>query len=323
MPVAAPNLRRAGGVNFTAGGFADASYEAGALTLNLGGRIDRWTISEGFLAQQVAATGVPLAGSARFADRSGWETTGRAGLALRAGDAISLRAAAYRGWRLPTLNELYRPFRVGNDATAANAMLAPERLVGGEVGMDLAPAPGLTARATLFWSRLDDAIGNVTLSSTPAGVNRQRRNLDAVEAHGAEIDARYAAGAFSLAASYAYVDSRVAMAAGAFTLDGLRPAQTARHHASATLGWSRAAAGASLTARYAGPQYEDDQNLRLLRGAFTLDATAALPVTRSLAVEARAENLADARVEAGISGPGVVERATPRTLWLGLRLRLK
>jgi outer membrane receptor protein involved in Fe transport len=30
-----------------------------------------------------------------------------------ASDAFSLRAAAYRGWRLPTLNELYRPFRVG------------------------------------------------------------------------------------------------------------------------------------------------------------------------------------------------------------------
>jgi outer membrane receptor protein involved in Fe transport len=55
----------------------------------------------------------------------------------------------------------------------------------------------------------------------------------------------------------------------------------------------------------------------------TFDAAAALPLTRSLAVEARAENLADARVEAGISGPGVVERATPRTLWLGLRYRLR
>ena len=39
------------------------------------------------------------------------------------------------------------------------------------------------------------------------------------------------------------------------------------------------------------------------------------------AIEARAENLADARVEAGISGADIVERATPRTLWLGLRYR--
>ncbi len=38
---------------------------------------------------------------------------------LSAGRRRRLRAAAYRGWRLPTLNELYRPFRAGADATAA------------------------------------------------------------------------------------------------------------------------------------------------------------------------------------------------------------
>ena len=42
---------------------------------------------------------------------------------------------------MPTLNELYRPFRVGNDATAANALLSPERLTGIEGGVTLAPAP--------------------------------------------------------------------------------------------------------------------------------------------------------------------------------------
>lgn len=89
------------------------------------------------------------------------------------------------------------------------------------------------------------------------------------------------------------------------------------------MAWHRGDLGASLTARYASPQYEDDQNSRELADALTFDAVAALPLTRNLSVEGRAENLADARVEAGISGPGVIERATPRTLWLGLRYRLR
>ncbi len=38
-------------------------------------------------------------------------------------------------------------------------------------------------------------------------------------------------------------------------------------------------------------------------------------------MEARGENLFDERVEAGISGADIVERATPRTLWIGVRLR--
>ena len=47
---------------------------------------------------------------------------------------LRLRSAAYLGWRLPTLNELFRPFRAGADATAANADLDPERLRGAEAG---------------------------------------------------------------------------------------------------------------------------------------------------------------------------------------------
>ncbi|MES2444822.1 MAG: TonB-dependent receptor [Pseudomonadota bacterium] len=325
----APTRRReAGGRSVTLGGFADASLESGPLTLSAGMRLDHWDIIGGHLLER-ALTGAAVT-DLSFASRDGWEATGRLGAAFRASDAFTLRAAAYRGWRLPTLNELYRPFRVGADATAANAGLAPERLTGGEAGLDLAPLEGLTLRATAYWSRVDGAIANVTLASGPgtfpgvgfvsaAGVYRQRQNLDAVEARGVEVDARFDRGDWSLSASWAFADSRVHAAGAAAALNGLRPAQTAANQASTTLGWHRRAMGASLTARYTGPQFEDDQNARRLASAFTLDAAVRAPVTRGLSLELRAENLADARVEAGISGPGVVERASPRTLWVGLR----
>ena len=58
-----------------------------------------------------------------------------------------------------------------------------------------------------------------------------------------------------------------------------------------------------------------------LPDALTVDAAATFPLSSRLAIEARAENIADARVVAGISGDGLVERATPRTLWIGLRFR--
>ena len=53
---------------------------------------------------------------------------------------LSLRSAAYLGWRMPTLNELFRPFRVGPDATAANPLLDPERLRGAEAASAMAAA---------------------------------------------------------------------------------------------------------------------------------------------------------------------------------------
>jgi outer membrane receptor protein involved in Fe transport len=327
---AGTRMRRAGGRTRTLGAFAEASLDSGAFVLTGGGRIDRWTITDGFLREETLASGAVLADT-RFPDRSGWEPTGRAGLAFRPADRLTLRAAAYLGWRLPVLNELYRPFRVGTDATAANAALEPERLRGIEAGAELRPLPALRFGATLFANRLDNAIANVTLGQGPGvfpgvgfvaagGQYRQRRNLDAIAVQGAEIDARFERGRWALAAGYSFAYARVRASGAALPLDGLRPAQTPRHSLSASASWRRSdGAGGSLAARWTGAQYEDDLNRQRLPSALTFDAAAALPLARGLSIEARAENLTDERVVAGISSAGIVERATPRTLWIGLR----
>jgi vitamin B12 transporter len=329
---ALPTRRReAGGETNTLGAFADASITlVPQLTLTGGARIDRWWIDNGFLREHVLATNATLTDT-EFANRSGWEPTGRAGLAFKPTDAITLRTAGYLGWRLPTLNELYRPFRVGADATGANAALSPEKLRGIDGGVDFRPLPALRLGATVFWNRLDDAIANVTLGAGPGtfpgvgfvaagGAYRQRQNLDAIRSRGAELDGSFDLGAWRLSASYAYTDARVRASGPAASLDGLRPAQTPKHQASATLGWSKAdLARASVTVRYLAEQFEDDQNARALDDAVTLDAAVAVPIAAGFAIEARAENLTNTRVEAGISGANLVERATPRTLWIGIR----
>jgi outer membrane receptor protein involved in Fe transport len=322
------NHREDGGHELTVGGFAEASAEPlSDLTLTAGGRIDRWRIIDGFLHQTSFATG-PLASSRQFSDRSGWRPTGRGGIAWKPGDgAVTLRGAAYLGWRLPTLNELYRPFRVGQDSTVANALLKPERLRGVDAGIDFDPLPTLHVAATLFTNRLEDAIGNVTITD-PATIASfcpglaatghciQRQNLNAVTSKGAELDARLTLGLWRLAASYAYTDAHVRSGT---PIDGLRPAQTAKHSASATLGWAPRFADLAATLRYIGPQFEDDQNTETLKGAVTLDATALIPLSHGFAVELRGENVTNTRVEAGISGDDIIERATPRTLWIGFR----
>ena len=324
---AATRGRRAGGATLNAGLFAEAAWESGPLVLTAGGRLDRWRISGGHLREELLATGAPLT-SLAFPDRAGWEPTTRGGLAWRTG-GFTARAAFYLGWRLPTLNELYRPFRVGVDATAANDALAPERLRGGELGLEWRQGM-LRIGATAFANRIEGAIANVTLGVGPGtfpgvgfvaagGAYRRRDNLDAVSSRGVEIEAALQAGRWSLTAGYAFADAHVAASGAALPLDGLRPAQTPRHSGSLTLAWTgEDGARASLGAQYVGAQYEDDLNRQLLPHALTLDAALRLPVTRGLAIEARAENIADARVASAISADGLIERATPRTLWLGL-----
>ena len=325
-----PTRRRvAGGRNLTAGVFADGSAELGRITVSLGGRVDRWRIAGGFLSERTLATGATLT-DRRFADRSGTEATGRAGLAWRAMNGVTLRTAAYRGWRLPTLNELYRPFRVGADATAANAALSPERLSGIEAGFSIVPAPAISIAATYFRNSLGNAIANVSAGTGPGnfplvgfvaagGTYRVRQNLGAVRANGVEVDAAWRAGPFGVRASWSHVDAWVR--APGSGLDHLQPAQTPRDQVSATIDVRRESAAAAVTLRHVARQFDDDQNSRSLAPATTLDGYLAVPLTNALALELRAENALDARVEAGISGADIVERATPRTLWVGLRYR--
>jgi outer membrane receptor protein involved in Fe transport len=324
--------RVAGGRTDTIGAFAEAGLERGPFTLTAGGRIDRWWIADGALRERTLATGAPLTDLA-FPDRSGWEPTGRAGLAWRAAPILTLRAAFYLGWRLPTLNELYRPFRVGADATAANAALSPERMKGAEAGFELRPLRGARIGVTLFDNRLTGAIANVTMGQGPGtfpgvgfvaagGTYRVRENIDSIHSRGVEIDAGVELGRLRLAAGYSLADAKVGAGGAAAALDGLRPAQTPRHAITASIAWQGPrGAFASFGLRYVSDQYEDDLNRQSIPGALTFDALADLPLTRHLAVEARAENLTDREVIAGISGAGILERATPRTLWLGLRWR--
>ena len=148
--------RQAGGATRTLGGFADLGWRSGAVSVDLSGRIDAWQISGGHLYKAPIAGGT--GGSATlYPDRDGIEPTGRAALVWGVAPGVELRVAGYRGWRLPTLNELYRPFRAGADATAANPALRPEHLTGIDGGVRWRSG-NIDLSVTGFADRLEDAI---------------------------------------------------------------------------------------------------------------------------------------------------------------------
>jgi len=321
--------RRAGGETWTSGAFAEMSADLGRVTISAGARLDRWQVSDGHLFEQTIATGGVLRDD-HFATRDGWLPTARGGLLAPIGNRVSLRSAAYLGWRMPTLNELFRPFRAGLDATAANPELDPERLAGAEAGLEFERGP-LRLSLTGFVNRLGHAIANVTLGSGPGtfpqvgfvasgGIFRQRQNVDAVNVRGVEASAGWTRGPWAVRAGASFSHARMDAGGAAAALDGLRPAQTPKFAATVVASWQQGAKGAELVLSRVGPQHEDDLNTRTLKGATTLDAFASWPIGRRLQVIVRAENLTNALVMAGIGGDGAIERATPRTLWIGLRL---
>ena len=305
--------RFAGGVNTDLGLFLEDDWELGPLTLTGGVRADRSTIEDGYFRSQNAA-GVTTIDN-RFSDRSDWSFSYRAGAVFEAAEGLRLRAAAYSGLRLPTLNELYRPFVVFPVTTNANAALGNERLEGFEAGVDWTPLEGVRLALTAFDNEVENAITNVT-----TGVNvRQRQNIDAIKAQGIEFASQLDFGEIGFDGTLAYTDAEMRGTGAAAALDGLRPAQTPKWAASGTLRW-RPADGMifAATLRHVGLQYEDDQQGDALPAATTVDLFAQVPIVDRLSFVGRVENLFDEEIVTRNQG-GSMDLGVPLTVWGGFR----
>ncbi|MBB4857288.1 outer membrane receptor protein involved in Fe transport [Novosphingobium chloroacetimidivorans] len=310
-------VRRAGGRNTDVGFYAEDDWTIGDLILTAGARADRWQVTDGFFRELDAAGRTTI--DTRFADRAGWEGNFRGGAVWRASTALALRAAAYTGFRQPTLNELYRPFVVFPIATQANAALRNERLRGYEAGIELTPVPNVTLTATVFDNRLKDAIANVTLTPT----TRQRRNVDAVHARGLELGARAALGTVSFDGSLSWTDAEVDASGTSAALDGKRPAQVPKLAATGTLAWApREGWRLAATLRHTGAQFEDDLETDVLPAATTLDGVVQIPLTRAVSLLLRGENLFDESIVTR-NQAGSIDLGIPRTLWAGVRVGLR
>ena len=306
--------RFAGGVNTDLGLYAEDDWELGALTLTGGIRADRWTIRDGYY-RSVNAAGTVTQNSL-YADRDGWATSYRGGAVFKAAEGVQLRAAAYSGLRLPTLNELYRPFSVFPVTTNANADLTNERLEGFEAGLDLIPAAGVKLSLTAFDNRVKNAVANVTI-----GTNlRQRQNVEAIDAQGVEAAAGLELGRLRLDGTVAYTDAQVRGTGAAAALDGLRPAQTPKWASSLTASWNPAQGTVlSATVRHVSAQFEDDLETDVLPAATTVDLFAKVPLVDRISFVARVENLFDEQVQTRNVGNTSIDLGAPLTVWGGFR----
>jgi iron complex outermembrane receptor protein len=306
--------RRAGGQSLIAGAFVEGDWVAGPFALTGGARIDHWQ-QEGGFRQELRADG-SVAVDDRFAAQSGTPLSLRSAASWSVGDSFSLRASAYTGFRVPTLNELYRGFTVFPVVTRANAALAPERIEGIEAAAEWQPLDGLTLGVTLFDNRLERAIANVTI-----GPNlRQRRNVGAIAARGVEGELRWLSGPWRVEAGWAFSDAEVRAGTdpAAAPLAGLEPAQSPRHAGGVTLGWERGGWLAQAMLRHVGRQYEDDRNSDVLPAVTTFDALLRAPLGGGFQLVLRAENLFDEKVLTR-NVAGSVDLGAPRAFWLGLR----
>jgi outer membrane receptor protein involved in Fe transport len=307
----------AGGRERSEGGyFEDLLRVNSRLFINLGGRVDHWRNFAAALASRPITATNPTS-VARFPDRIENAFSPHGSIAYRLTDRVSLTASMSRAFRAPTLNELYRSFRVGNVSTLANENLKAERLTGGEAGIRMTSANDkLNLRGSFFWNDITRPVANVTLSTTPALITRQRQNLGRTRSRGLELEAdTKLAQNWNVSTSYLFAAATVVEFPANTALEGLRLPQVPRHQFTFQTRYSKPSLlTAGFQGRASSSQFDDDVNQFRLGSYFTLDAFVSRHVTHRLEAFGAVENLFNQRYEVGKTpvttlGPPILVRA--------------
>jgi len=218
------------------------------------------------------------------------------------------RASGYRGFRAPTLNELFRQFRVGNALTLANPDLVPESVTGVEAGVDWINE-NTEISFSLFHNDLRNLISNATLRITPTMILRQRQNFQSGVSRGIETNITHRWTHWSAQAGYLYADARLST--------GQRIPEVPKQQGTAELTYSRHLTEVSAGIRAFGIQFDDDLNQFGLPGYAALQLSAQQHLTKNLTAVAAVENLLDRTYLVALTpNPNT---GSPRLWRLGLR----
>jgi len=330
--------RKAGGEQFLAGVFLqDIITPAPRWQVTLAGRLDLWRNFDGFRREQNIQTGA-ITRDQTFDDQTRIAFSPKVAIVHHATDQLTFRGSAYWAFRAPTINELYRPFRVRNDITEANANLDEERLIGGEIGIDYAPIRNLQGRVTAFWNEVSDPIANVTIGPGPGtvapcgfvpagGVCRQRQNLDRTRIRGIETELEYRPHpSWTFSGSYLFNNTEVLSASNQPDLEGKSIAQVPVNQFTLKVVYTNPALfNVSFQGRYVGGQFEDDLNSLKLGDFFVVDLMlwrqVTIPKTSAAEVFLAVENLFDKTYEVGKTADGIVTVGAPLLVHGGIRVR--
>jgi outer membrane receptor protein involved in Fe transport len=319
-------LRESGGTQQSSGAYVQGQYwPVSNVSVSVSGRVDHWRNYDARNLETTVATGLPTPASRVLPDKDDTVFSPRAAALFHITNTVTAWGSLGWGFRAPTLNELYRQFRVGAILTLANDQLGPERLVGGELGISLAPVSDLTIRTTWYDNRVKNPVSNVTRVDL---VNtQQRQNLGRTRIWGVQNDVEYRLGRdWRVGAGYLYNQAKVREASSPTLVDKFLP-QVPEHRGSVNVAYANPRyVTVSVSALMFGRQFDDDLNARVkpgesapgLPGYALMELTALRAIGRNLDVFVGVQNLFDEEYYVGLLPTTI---GTPRLVNGGIRVR--
>lgn len=248
----------------------------------------------------------------------------RLGVVRRLDQYVSLTGSAYRAFRSPTLNELYRQFQVGQVITLANSNLKSERATGWEAGAQFAlPTRNTMIRASYFWTEVNRPVTALTVSATPTTITKLRENLGQIRSRGLSLDYQsQPLSWFSITGGYQYANATVTQFAQQPALIGKWIPEVAHNMATAQLhAFKRKLGDAELMGTYSGRQYDDDANTFLLHSYFQVDGYLAHDLGPRVEIYGAVNNLFNRAIDVGRTP--ILTLGTPRMASFGIRIHSK
>ena len=313
--------REAGGEQFLAGVFIGSALQISERDrFNINARADQWTMDEGRRIETSLASGALLR-EEHYEDRDGVEPSASLEWIHEMLHGVESRVALGSGFRLPTLNELYRPFRVRNDIVEANADLDPERFLNAEAGLDWKANDEWKLGAAFFHHWVSDAVANVPVTprSPSGGTISLRDNVDEARVAGLEGSAEWLPHeSVTLAVRGLWSKTEFASSPDQPLLEGKPFPQSPDLRVIADAEW-RALEGVSLFGgvEYGASQFDDALATRVIPD-FTSVRVGVMRKFGNATLQVRIENLFDEEIVTGLSSNGLRTLAAPRSLWASL-----
>jgi outer membrane receptor protein involved in Fe transport len=303
------------------GGYGDAIWQPKEWSVSGSVRVDSFRT---FDAQQTATNIRPM----MLPEIDELMVSPRVGLVRDLPHGVALTGTAFRAFRGPTMNELYRTSQVGQQTTIANNALLAERATGFEFGAEFTPARANghdlgRLRATYFWTEVNRPISAVLLSQTATTQMLQRQNLGQIRSRGLMLEAQSTTwrgfdASFGYQLAAATVTAFNSSSAVQANLVGNWIPEVPRESMTTALNYrAERVASFHLITSYEGQEFDDAANQFLLHPYARFDLSAERNVWRGLSLFAGAQNLLDRAIDAGRTP--ILTLAPPRLVQAGLR----
>jgi outer membrane receptor protein involved in Fe transport len=237
--------------------------------------------------------------------------------------SVTLTANAFRAFRGPTMNELYRTGQVGQQPVVGLRRLLAERATGFELGTALPVAHAAHLRVSYFWTEVNRPVSAVLLSQTATTQLLQRQNLGQIRSRGADVHLQSSRwrgldAALGYQLAFATVTAFNSSSPAQTNLRGKWIPEVPREMATATANYMQPrVANLHLIASYTGESFDDSSNQFILHPYARFDVSADRALPHGFSVFAGAQNLLNRSIDAGRTP--ILTLSAPRLVQGGLR----